>query len=467
MFKNSFNTKLVCLPALFAFIVSIAIILENLYVNVVVLGIGLSAIVFLNSEISIWIILLNIYLFSSIIVRYFPYVGRRSMWVTDIIVLAVLLKFFLKLRTFRAPIITKEIALILSFFLIGIISAVINGVSFFTIIGGLRNYFKYVPIFLYFKYFGYKDDLIRHIMRFFLIISALNVFVSIFQFFVYREADYIGGLFGVYHSGVMSVFQIIMATYLAAFMKLTKKNRVSVILFILFILIPIFINETKISFILLPIMAFCFYRERFFKRPFEFLSILFTVVVVLLLLASAYGHLVKDFDLKEMITKKYIYSYFYDPTYFKGGRSLNRLSALEFVYKNISQSPVTLLIGIGVGDASYSDLPEVMGAVYKKYFNLKIDFIFLSRILFECGLLGTGLFFIIIFVLWRKSVFLIHRTSNDYTNVISFLFGFLCIVLCLTTVYDFSFYNDQLGCIFWILAGFVSRKAEGDESRIR
>jgi len=461
MFKDAISAKHVYLPAIFAFIVSIAIISENLYVNAIVLGVGLSAIVFLNSEISIWIILLNVYLFSSLITMYFPSVGRRSMWVTDIIALAVLLKFFLKLRAFREPVITKEITLILSLIFIGIMSAVINGVSFFTIIGGLRNYFKYVPIFLYFKYFDYKDDFIHYLMRFFLIISALNVFISIFQFFVYREADYIGGLFGLYNSGVMSVFQIAMATYLAASLKLTKKNRIPVILLIFFILIPIFINETKVSFILLPVTVSYFYKERFFRKPFEFIGILSTVTVILLLLASSYGHLVKNFNPKEMITKKYIYSYFYDPTYFKGGRSLNRLSALEFAYKNISQNPVTLLVGIGVGDASYSDLPEVMGAVYKKYFNLKIDFIFLSRILFEYGLIGTGLFFILIFVLWRRSVFLIHRASNDYTNVISFLFGFLCIALSLTTVYDFSFYNDQLGCFFWILAGFVSRKAQG------
>lgn len=121
-------------------------------------------------------------------------------------------------------------------------------------INGIR---EMIDIFLVFSFYEevagspYKKLLDKKIQKFMKIFLAAQIPISLYQFILYGAGDSVGGSLGRGNSGILTFVVILMVYY-------TIKNGYSrlgwkVYLNTIF-LVPLFVNETKISFILIPLM---------------------------------------------------------------------------------------------------------------------------------------------------------------------------------------------------------------------
>lgn len=444
-----------------AVIMAIVLISADAQVIALFIGIFLSVLVFLNAEIAYWIILVNVYLTSSLISAHFPFIGKKIIWITDLMLFVLALKLLADILSKRIDIFKYKINIMLFLLvLLSIVSAIVNGISLTVLSCGLRNYFKYVPLFFASIYYFDNEKLIKKSFTFWIIIGLINVPVALIQFFIYRNFDYVGGLFSTGGSGILTVYQFLMIGYLFIVAEYEKLSRWKAIGLSIFLFIPVIINQTKISFYLLPILLIYIYRNYFVKKPFKAAIMVLLFSFLFYLLTLIYTAIVPDFNANDLISPNWLSQYLYSDSYYCGIGSLNRFSSVTFAIDNISKNIIRFFIGTGVGNASFSNIPGGMGEYYARYFNLKIDMVFLSKILWEIGVIGTVLYFFIVFKLWRYSTYCLKRIKAIDQLILAKFFGLLVLFLTINIVYDSSFYFDEFACIFWMLGGYLTIQKE-------
>ncbi len=153
---------------------------------------------------------------------------------------------------------TFDIILIASFVILSFASTcILNHSGIFSWINGSRYFFGMlflIPILRYFFENETRHDLfVKSLDKQLYIFLCLQVPAVLFQFFVHGAGDQVGGTMGDGFSGVISI-----SIYLTSFYLLSKRidhNNILQSLYknwiYIFLLFPTFLNETKISFILL------------------------------------------------------------------------------------------------------------------------------------------------------------------------------------------------------------------------
>ncbi|MBR5118972.1 MAG: hypothetical protein IK100_10060 [Muribaculaceae bacterium] len=183
--------------------------------------------------------------------------GESSILYTVSLLTVDVILLFLAICTIRKAF---DIILISSFLVISFSSTcILNHSGFFSWINGLRYFFGMlflVPILRYFWTTEFRHDLfVKSLDKQLYIFLWLQVPAVLFQFFVHGAGDRVGGTMGDGFSGVISI-----SIYLTSFYLLSKRidrNNVLQSLYknwiYIFLLFPTFLNETKISFILLVV----------------------------------------------------------------------------------------------------------------------------------------------------------------------------------------------------------------------
>ena len=164
---------------------------------------------------------------------------------------------FLAVCTMRK---TIDIIFVSSFLVIAAISGfIVNNDSIVVWLNGLRSFFPILflpPTLRYFWATDYRHDLfVKSLDKQLYIFLWLQVPTVLFQFFKYGAGDFVGGTMGGWYSGILS-FTI----YYSSFYLLNKRidrNNILQSLYknwtLIFLLFPTFLNETKISFLLIII----------------------------------------------------------------------------------------------------------------------------------------------------------------------------------------------------------------------
>ena len=196
-----------------------------------------------------------------------------------------------------------------------VITCVFNDYSFTFYLNGLRDFIGYiflVPIFHYFQATPERHDTMRR--RFdrhlwvFLIIQAVCV---THQFLVFGAGDHGGGSLGNYNSGVITTLIYLISFHLAlprmrgrSYLAGLWHNR-----WLLFLLFPTFLNETKVSFVFLAMYLLLLLPmdRRIFARTLAAipLVVLFLVMAMIGYVKST-GDDVKDIFNPEFYTEKYL-----------------------------------------------------------------------------------------------------------------------------------------------------------------
>ena len=119
-------------------------------------------------------------------------------------------------------------------------------------------------------------------------------------------------------------------------------------LFLFFTVSPLFLGETKVVTILLPLMVLVLYRKELLMRPIYAATVIFCTLIITILAGYMYL-LMSQTSLEEMLFSTLRYNV-YDKGY--GAYSLNRTTTLTFWAKQQSiHGPISFIFGNGIGSA--------------------------------------------------------------------------------------------------------------------
>lgn len=146
--------------------------------------------------------------------------------------------------------------LIISFFFIAAISSLVNKIPLILFLNGLRDYIGWLfilPILRYFFTCANADKFRQSLDFQFKVFLCIQPFCILIQFIQYGAGDYVGGSLGHWNSGIISTLIIYLSFYFVSknwdednFLKSLWNNKLYI-----FLIFPVFLNETKVSFIFL------------------------------------------------------------------------------------------------------------------------------------------------------------------------------------------------------------------------
>lgn len=392
--------------------------------NPIIVSLGVTLIVGIvllsHPALIVWLILILGLLVIGVLPVFFEseFLTQRLAWGVS------LLGFFLLLISFFRILISPEILkntpvfiwISLVFLIYVLFDSLMQWHSMGEFFGGFKRYFQMWGLLFALCWLDFKDQDIHYWKNFFLFVALIQLPFVLHQliFLAPLKAaqgglsfDVVGGTFGTGvllggNDAEMVVFLLIAMAFLIA--RQTEKVFPLRHLFLLLPLIitPFFLSETKALYVMLPLVFLLLFRHELLTRPHYILIAL--VFCGLLIVGLGYVHLNQTHiymgtsragDITELIENTLSYN-FYDRGW--GIYYLNRTTVLAFWLENQGvYNPVSFFFGNGLG----SSHDGTGGHMANRYLGYGIGLTALSTLLWDTGVIGSCLFFLIIISAWR------------------------------------------------------------------
>jgi hypothetical protein len=345
-----------------------------------------------------------------------------------------------------------------------------NSVGSGPVFAGIRVYVRAIPLFLVPAVFTFTDEQIKTQVKLMLGIGLLQVPVAIYQRYVIWAAGRFSGddVRGTAaDSGILSIILICMAlVLLGAYM---RKQITATRFFILFflLLLPTMINETKATVILLPIGLLTTIVA---GSPTGQRLKVFTMGVVLLgvfgaILVPVYDWMAEKNPYKN---EKHLMDFFtnsqemnrYMET--KGGagvgtqHAVRRNDAIRVPIQYLSKDPVKLAFGLGIGNASHSNLGQNFEGDYYDLFQY-FSVLSISTFMLELGMIGTALVFILYALLFFDAIAVAREDTGLRGSLAIGWIGIVPVIVA-ATFYTSIHLFTMLSFFFWYFGGMVAAR---------
>ena len=418
------------------------------------------------ADILIYALLLAIFLFEWLFV---VGLGSRVLaWTPEVV--SLILMLYIPLRAMQ----TKRFGLSGKYIILWTLYSVnifcgflINGENAGPMLAGMRVYFKFIPVFFLPFVVEFDEKRTKRLLHLIMIGALTQLPVTIWQrFFANADrfvGDFAGGTIGYNTSGVLALFLMSVMCFLVAFYLTKQIGTWSFVLGVLVLLAPNMINETKISFVLLPFAfivpsTILILRKRVTKRIvivgiFCAGSFIVFVSVYNLLLDRGTGPKIEEFVTKHEILEEY------------AGR---RLTPILAAIRHSTKDTKEFFFGYGAGNVSGSFTEGLKGRYEKAFAKYRVGQVAFTQLVWELGLFGSFVFFSIVVMVFIDAL----RCSSKMDFWGAFCLG----MVCCCGVFGFSFFysailNQNIATyIFFLLAGIVASqrqreiRAAGQES---
>ena len=378
---------------------------------------------------SIWLILFSGLLVVGILPLWLDYLATKSVWGVSLLGFLLFLGATYKLLT--TPGLARTTPAFIWAAVVFIVFVVINSIAQWysagEFLGGLKRYFQVWGL-MFAMAWIVIDRTHFHKWKKLLLIAALTQLpFAIYELLVMvpkREAlvtalpglvpiDVVAGTFGasLYTGGAnaeMATFLIIVFAFLLAHNREKILPGKYLVMLTLPVLAPLFMGDTKVVVILLPLMFLVLYRRELIARPHY--GVLGLIVGGLLTVGAGYAYLaLSQKNLDDFVAETLKYNV-YQGGY--GSYALNRTTVLSFwAEEQGAKDPVSFLFGNGLGSAQASST-IVPGHVAQRYRGYGIGLTGTSTLLWETGVFGFGLFIVVLALAWRCAGRL-RRFSGD------------------------------------------------------
>jgi hypothetical protein len=311
------------------------------------------------------------------------------------------------------------------FFIISTITYIINytETSLATHLNGLREFLFFISALVVFDFVfstNKQNEILLWMRKLALFILISQLPISFYQFTEYGASDYVGGSFGRGGSGILTFLVFYLVFYLAHSFKHAKKSYP--IISYLPLLAPVFINETKISFILLPlffIAIISLYKRKSLKL--SMLSIGVGVIIIFNLIYSETIQIVGN-PFQSIFNEKFLTDYLLSNNIYDS-QNISRFTKLVLSYEFLSKNIFNVLFGLGYGIGRGGTIIEVESSM--SYISFLIEG---SRVLLQFIFVQGGLMLVFLY-LYYNFYYLIQifqkKIKTDYSLVLfySFLFA--------------------------------------------
>lgn len=316
--------------------------------------------------------------------------------------------------------------------------------------GGFKRYFQAFGLMLALATLAISRKDINNWLKLLLTIALLQLPFALFERFVLvplrggiaaggQATDVVAGTMGANLQGgspnsIMVIFIVIAFVFVFSRWKAGLIPLSRMLLLSMILLFPLFLGETNVVVVLLPLMGLVLLRKDLVQNPAKYLPILFGLLVLTALLAYVYVYIMLDSNFTEAILGTIAYNVD-DVGY--GTSLLNRTTVMSFWWGLHGwHDPISLLFGHGLG-SSYGSAFDG-GHIAQMYVNYGIGLTTISSILWDLGLIGLALYVSIFILTWFQIGRLWKRTNNPSVKA-----DCLSIQVGISFTLLFLFYSDS------------------------
>ena len=343
---------------------------------------------------------------------------------------------------------------------------IINGTPSGAIVGGLRIYLKYIPFFLLPLVYEFSDDEIKRQMKFLLVLCVFQLPVALIQKLLIasnESGDWIRGTFAT-----SSILSIVLISAIALLFTLYLRKQVKFfhfILFLILLILPALINETKGTLVLLPIAVFLPLifdgHRRVEKRQ------MFPIALVLIFLFGGYvtvydafwgdryekqgGSVVDFFTSDRLIRYLAPRSAGYVEEDREGGPK-GRIDRILISFERLEKDSVLLIGGLGLGNVTPTPVKFLSGD-YEEYEEEGLVSTSFAYLLLETGLVGVILSYLFLYMVFRDALWLSKR--EDLAGAIGLGWMSIVCIIGVTFLYKDTIMQNVLMYLFWFYSGYL------------
>lgn len=388
--------------------------------NPILMGIGagllVSALLLAKPIWNIWAVFVLGLLVVGILPIWIEGIAAKAVWGVSVLALVLMLRAWG--QALVVPGATQGtpafVWLALAFIAYALVNTLWQPSTLYAGLSGFKRYFQVTGLLFALAWLPVGEHDVRRWRKFLVIVAFLQLpwayyelveLVPIREGFAYAypglvPIDVVAGTFGanVTSGGAnaeMATFLIVVLAFLLARLREKTLGLGRLLLLAPFVLAPLFLGETKVVVVLLPLMFLVLYRRELLARPHYALAGL--VFGALLTTAAGYMYLeITKKPLDRLVQDTLSYNV-YEKGY--GSYALNRTTVLSFwAQRQGLHDPAGALFGHGLGTAH-----DPSGEISRRYPGYGIGLTAASQLLWEQGLLGTALFLSILAFAWRAA----------------------------------------------------------------
>lgn len=367
-------------------------------------------------------------------------------------------------RQWQQPI--KYVVVFAILILVCLIGAVAETVSPGTLVAGLRDYFKYLPLFFLPAVvpFGKRD--LYLIIGCFLFLAAIQVPLAFYQRFVefahaMHTGDPITGTVTTSSSLTMTLC-IAIAVVMTLYVNRKLTFPIAGLLFCYFAA-PTAINETKATLLLLPIATLGpFLLSKNVKNKWKrsvpvlvlcgFGVIGFTVVYNVLIEARWWGGAQQIGD---FFSEGHVQYYLYRGASGDGPPDVvGRLDSIIFPISLLSDDWMQLIFGLGPGNVSPAFLPGMEGEYFETYKGYGVGMTSMGNLVWELGLVGVAVYACLFFFIWRDARFV--SGSDSALKWMGDWWSACTLILFLGLFYKHILILNETGYLLFFFSGYIA-----------
>lgn len=292
-------------------------------------------------------------------------------------------------------------------------------------LGGFKRYFQAFGLMLALATLALTRKDFNQWLKFLLVIALIQLPFSLFERLVLVKerggfadwgaaaTDVVAGTFGANlftgsPNSIMVIYILMASAFVVSRWKVGVIHLSRMLILVSIILMPIFLGETKIVIVMLPLMAFVLLRKEIWQNPAKYLPVIFAMLIFTALLAFFYVYVL----LASNFSDAYVGSMSYNiGNVGYGEYLLNRTTVMTFWWDlHGSHEPLTFLFGHGLGSSYDSNMNA--GHVAQLYVKHGINLTTISTILWDLGLIGLLLYVSIFIIMWVQVGKVWQRTNN-------------------------------------------------------
>ena len=185
------------------------------------------------------------------------------------------------------------------------------------------------------------EEYVELMKKFAVLFLIAQLPVAFMQYYQYGPTDYVGGTFGNKGSGILTLSVVCMVFFLSHFV---RSNTQRVLLY--FCLVPLLLNETKLSFILIPVLILLIHFQPKLKN---ILGGLVAAGLFLYIFNMYYSNEGLDFDnsMAGIFSKDFLDAYLFGDIY--SSEDIPRFTKIVLGWRLAAEETRTLLFGVEYG----------------------------------------------------------------------------------------------------------------------
>lgn len=343
-----------------------------------------------------------------------------------------------------------------------IFGALINHLEVGPMFAGLRSYLRAIPFFLLPAVWLVKEDQLRGQLKLLTVICLIQLPLAWSQRMGTVAAGAITGDMTVgtlTGSGTLSLFLISAACVLTGFFLKHRLSAKAYLALLVLFLLPTSLNETKITFVLVPmamLTTYVFGSSPGVRMRNAALAIIGTIAFVSALV-PIYDHFMKPrwgYGIMDFVTMEgRLEGYLLKGAEVGDVRRAGKFDSLVASVDYVSRDPPTFAFGLGLANASDSALGDQFdGAYYRVFGNFPLNS--LSYILLELGAVGVVFVLLLHWNILIDCLVVVRRGTGAPAALAAGWVGVSVVAFC-SLVYSSPITTPVLSYLYWYLSGVV------------